>query len=333
MAFPGRRERRSGGQRLGDGGLLQQRGSGAAAKGGVADACTAVLANTARTPHAEPIMSSFAFALVLMAALLHASWNALVKASGDRGITLASIALGHVAFGAVLAWFAPLPGWQALPWIAASTVLHWGYYWAIYHGYRLGDLSLVYPISRGMAPMLVALGAWVVLGESVSGTGWSGIAAISGGVLLLAAGSVRRGVDPRAIMLGAALGVIIASYSVVDGTGARLSESSLAYIAWLFLCEGFVAGWLLWRRRRDLGQLGLRSWTIGLVGGVASALAYGLAIHAKTIAPVALVSALRESSVVIAALMGVVLFGERPLLPRLLASCIVLAGIVVIALA
>jgi drug/metabolite transporter (DMT)-like permease len=277
-------------------------------------------------------MSSFALGLVLMAALLHATWNALVKASGDRGMTLAMIALGHVAFGAVLAFFAPLPGWQAVPWIAASTVIHWGYYWAIYHGYRLGDLSLVYPISRGMAPMLVALGAFLVLGETVDTSGWVGIGAISGGVLLLAAGSIRRGVDPRAVMLGTALGFIIASYSVVDGTGARLAESSLAYVAWLFLCEGFVGAWLLWRRRRDMGRVGPRSWAIGLAGGVASALAYGLAIHAKTIAPVALVSAVRETSVVIAALIGTMLFGERPLLPRLLASCIVLAGILVIGL-
>ena len=277
-------------------------------------------------------MSGFALGLVLMAALLHATWNAMVKASGDRGITLATIALGHVVFGAVLAWFAPMPGWQAAPWIAASTVIHWGYYWAIYHGYRLGDLSLVYPISRGMAPMLVALGAFVVLGEMVSGAGWVGIGAISGGVLLLAVGSIRRGVDPRAILLGTALGFIIASYSVVDGTGARLAESSLAYIAWLFLCEGFVGAWLLWRRRRDLGTLPVRSWAIGLAGGVASALAYGLAIHAKTIAPVALVSAVRETSVVIAALIGTMLFGERPLLPRLVASCVVVAGILVIAM-
>lgn len=278
-------------------------------------------------------MSTFAMVLVLTAALLHASWNAMVKASGDREITLATIALGHVVFGAVLAAFVPLPGWQAAPWIAASTVIHWGYYWAIFHGYRLGDLSLVYPISRGTAPMLVALGAFVVLGEAVGGAGALGIAAISAAVLLLAAGSIRRGVDPRAVLLGLALGVIIASYSVVDGTGARLAETSLAYIAWLFICEGIVAFWLLWRRRRDLRGLGARPWSIGLAGGVASALAYGLAIHAKTIAPVALVSALRETSVIIAALIGTLLFAERPLLPRLVASCIVMLGIVAIALA
>ncbi len=278
-------------------------------------------------------MSTHALVLVLIAAFLHAGWNALVKASGDREITLALIALGHLVFGFVLAWFTPLPGWQAAPYIAASTIIHWGYYWAIFHGYRLGDLSLVYPMSRGSAPLLVALGAMVVLGENVNAMGWTGIAAISGGVLLLAAGSIRRGVNPKAVMLGVLLGFIIASYSVVDGTGARLSENSLAYIAWLFICEGFVAGWLLWRRKRELGMIGARSWMIGLGGGVASSVAYGLAIHAKTIAPVALVSALRETSVVIAALIGTMLFAERPVLPRLLASCVVVLGIVAIAFA
>ncbi len=278
-------------------------------------------------------MSTFALLLVLTAAFLHAGWNAMVKASGDRGITLAVIALGHLVLGAGLALFTPLPGWEAAPYIAASTVIHWGYYWAIYHGYRLGDLSLVYPISRGMAPMLVALGAMAVLGETVNSAGWTGIAAISGGVLLLAAGSIRRGVSPQAVMLGVLLGFIIASYSVVDGTGARLAESSLAYIAWLFLCEGFFAVFLLWRRRHDLRGISSRAWIIGLGGGVASALAYGLAIHAKTIAPMALVSALRETSVVIAALIGTLLFAERPLVPRLAASVVVVAGIVAIALA
>ena len=278
-------------------------------------------------------MTSTAFVLVLLAALLHAGWNALVKASGDRGFTLALIAGGHLVLGAVLAWYAPLPGWQAVPYLAGSTVIHWAYYWAIFHGYRLGDLSLVYPLARGSAPLLVALGTLAVLGEQVNGWGWTGIAAISGGVLLLAAGSLRRGVDPRAVMVGMALGFIIAAYSVVDGTGARLSETSLAYIAWLFVCEGIFAVWLLWRRRRDLGQIAARTWMVGLGGGVASALAYGLAIHAMTIAPMALVSALRETSVVIAALIGTLLFAERPVLPRLLAACVVLAGIVAIALA
>lgn len=277
-------------------------------------------------------MSSEAIALVLLAAALHAAWNALVKASGDRGVTLALIALGHLLLGIVIALNTPLPGWEALPFIVVSTVIHWGYYWAIFHGYRLGDLSLIYPLSRGLAPLLIALSAVLIIGEGLTVSGWSGIAAISVGIALLSLGAWRRGVDRLALLLGLLLAVIIASYSLVDGIGARLASSSLSYMAWLFILEGIAAGWLAWRRRQVLRRLAFRQWAAGLGGGVASALAYGLAIHAMTLAPVALVSAVRETSVVIAALIGTVLFKERPIVPRLLAACIVVAGVFAIAL-
>ena len=278
-------------------------------------------------------MSGTAFALVALAALLHAGWNALVKASGDRAATLGMIALGHLVLGGALALTVPAPGWVAAPFIIASTIIHWGYYWAIFHAYRLGDLSLVYPISRGVAPLLVAVGAMVTLGESLSVMGWVGIGAVSGGVMLLAMGELRRGVSTRAAGLALGIGLIIAAYSVVDGTGARLSTGSLGYVAWLFIFEGLAAGWLLWLRRAHLAGLGARGWAMGLGGGLASALAYGLAIHAKTIAPFGLVSALRETSVVIAALIGTVIFGERPWRLRLLAALVVAGGAAAIALA
>jgi drug/metabolite transporter (DMT)-like permease len=277
-------------------------------------------------------MSGEAITLVLLAAVLHAAWNALVKASGDRGVTLALIALGHLVLGLLIAWHTPLPGRDALPYILASTVIHWGYYWAIFHGYRLGDLSLIYPLSRGLAPLLIAVTAALVIGERLETSGWIGIAAISIGVALLAYGALRQAVDRLTLLLGLLLAAIIASYSLVDGIGARLASSSLAYMAWLFIFEGIAAAWLAWRRRRVLRRLAFRQWALGLSGGVASALAYGLAIHAMTIAPVGLVSAVRETSVVIAALIGTLLFGERPLIPRLLAAGIVVAGVFAIGL-
>jgi len=278
-------------------------------------------------------VSGTALGLVLLAALLHAGWNALVKASGDRALVLALIALGHLVLGLAMATQVPLPGWSAAPYILASTVIHWGYYWAIFHAYRLGDLSLVYPISRGAAPLLVALGAVAVAGETLSAMGWAGVLAVSAGVMLLAAGEFRRGVPGPAALIALLIGLIIASYSVVDGTGARLATDSLGYIAWLFICEGIVAGWLFWRCRRQLPGLGAGGWARGLAGGLASALAYGLAIHAKTIAPLGLVSALRETSVVIAALIGMVMLGERPWRLRMVAAVVVACGAAMIALA
>jgi drug/metabolite transporter (DMT)-like permease len=277
-------------------------------------------------------MSGTAFAIVAAAALLHALWNAMVKASGDRAVTLGMIALGHLIMGSIAAAFLPWPGWQAAPYIAASTIIHWGYYWLIFHAYRLGDLSLVYPISRGVAPVLVTLGATATVGETLSPLGWVGVLAVSGGVMLLAWGELRRGVSGTAAGLALMLGLIIAAYSVADGTGARLSDDVGGYIAWLFVCEGIAAAWLLATRARSLRGLGARPWLLGIAGGVASAVAYGLAIWAKTIAPFGLVSALRETSVVIAAGIGVMWFGERPWRPRLMAALVVAIGAAIIAL-
>ncbi len=278
-------------------------------------------------------MSGTAFAIVAAAALLHALWNAMVKASGDRAVTLGMIALGHLILGGIAACFLPWPGWQTAPYIAASTIIHWGYYWLIYHAYRLGDLSLVYPISRGVAPVLVTLGAMTAVGETLSAMGWAGVLAVSAGVMLLAMGEVRRGVSGAAAGLALLLGLVIAAYSLTDGTGARVSDSVAGYIAWLFVCEGIAAAWLLAIRFRRLRGLGPRPWALGIAGGIASAVAYGLAIWAKTIAPFGLVSALRETSVVIAAGIGMVWFGERPWRPRLLAALVVAGGAAAIALA
>lgn len=278
-------------------------------------------------------MSTTAFAIVLAAAFLHALWNALVKASGDRAVMIGLILMGHVLFGVALSFFVPLPSWESTPYIAASTIIHWGYYFLIYHAYRLGDLSLVYPISRGMAPMLVALGAMWAVSETLPILGWMGVVAVSLGVLLLSWQSLKGNISLPSIWLAIATGFDIAAYSVVDGMGARVSGTTVGYMAWLFICEGFVLFFLLATRAKWFLRMGPRIWMVGIIGGLASALAYGLAIHAKTIAPIGLVSALRETSVVIAAGIGVIWLNERPWKLRVVAAGIVATGIVLIALA
>jgi drug/metabolite transporter (DMT)-like permease len=281
-----------------------------------------------------------ALAIVLLAAVLHAVWNAMIKASGDRAVSLGLIALGHTLLGGVATLFVPLPSAAAFVFILASTVVHCLYYLLIFHAYRLGDLSLVYPIGRGSAPVLVTLGAFLALGETIPAGGWAGVFAVSCGVLLVTWRGGRHA-PPRsleassrpAILLALATGATIASYSVIDGVGARTAGDTATYVAWLFLFEGVIFAWFLATRPLDFATLRARSWAIGLAGGFISAAAYGLAIHAKTIAPIGLVSALRETSVIFAAGIGVVLLGERPWQPRLLAAAVVAAGIVLIALA
>lgn len=276
-------------------------------------------------------MSAFAFALVLTAAVLHASWNAMVKANGDRAIVLAGVAFMHAVVGAVLVAAFPLPAQASWSFIIASALIHYVYYVLIFFAYRWGDLSQVYPISRGIAPALVAFGAWLTVGETLTPLGWSGLATVSMGILLLAAGRRVAGSDPRALAAALATGCVIATYSVVDGVGVRLSDAPLGYIGWLFITELPITLFILARRRTTLHAIGSKLVWVGLLGGVFSAVAYGLAIYAKSIAPLGAVSAVRESSVIIAALIGVFLFGERPMGKRLLSGVIVAAGVVMLA--
>lgn len=278
-------------------------------------------------------MSPTAFAVVLLAAFLHAFWNALIKASGDRAVSLGMIAMAHMAFGAVTVTLVPLPPAAAFWFIGASTVIHWLYYYLIFHAYRHGDLSLVYPIARGIAPVLVTMGALVTVGERLPPAGWAGVIAVSAGVLLLSWRSVVAGVLSPSILLALATGLDIAAYSVVDGIGVRVAGDTLAYVAWLFLLEGIVAIYLVATRPLDFAGLRARSWALGLFGGLASAAAYGLAIYAMSIAPMGLVSALRETSVIFAAAIGILWFGEGPWRPRALAAAIVALGVGLIATA
>lgn len=277
-------------------------------------------------------MSATALAIVLFAACLHAGWNALLKAIPDRAAILAAVASAHVLIGLVMISLYPAPTAASWPSLITSTLVHYGYYLLLYHAYTHGDLSQVYPISRGMAPALVSLGAVLLIGETLTPQGWLGLALVSGGICLLA---VQRGAGkapPATIGIAIALGCLIATYSVADGIGVRWSQSPLGYIGWLFLFEAPVPACIAWSRWRRGGHFAPRVLLAGLLGGIAAGAAYGLVLYVKTFAPLGAVSAVRESSVVLAALIGVFWFGERPARGRLLAAAIVASGIITLAL-
>ena len=278
-------------------------------------------------------MSSSLVLIVLTAAFLHAFWNALVKGSGDKTIVLGLIALGHVVPGVAITVLAPLPGWGALPYIIASTLLHWGYYYFLNLAYQKGDLSLVYPITRGLAPVMVALGAQIWIGESLPVLAWLGILAVSAGVMVLSQGIFKTAVPKTSIVAAAIVATIVASYSLVDGIGVRLSDSIMGYIGWLFTAEACVALFIFKTRWTRLRLLPVKTWLLGFIGGILSATAYALVLYVKTEAPLGVVSALRETSVIFAALIGVIWFGEGPKTRRLLAGVIVGVGTVLIGLA
>ena len=271
--------------------------------------------------------------IVLTAAFLHAFWNALVKGSGDKTIVLGLIALGHVVPGIAIAALAPIPGWAAVPYIIASTLIHWGYYYFLNLAYRMGDLSLVYPITRGLAPVLVALGAQLWIGETLPVLAWLGIFSVSTGVMILSQGIFKTGQPKISIVPAVFVAAIVAAYSLVDGIGVRLSDSIMGYIGWLFAAEACVALFIFKTRWARLRMMPVKTCLLGFIGGVLSATAYALVLYVKTEAPLGVVSALRETSVIFAALIGVIWFGEGPKTRRLLAGAIVAAGTILIGLA
>ena len=279
-------------------------------------------------------MNDTALTIVLIAAVLHASWNAIVKGAGDRALAMAVVALAHVVVGGIALFFVPAPAPASWPYIIASAIIHYAYYAFLFLSYRYGDLSHVYPIARGIAPMLVALGALVFAGEMLVPKAWGGVIAVSLGIGLLA---FRRNgaltADRPAVLSALATGLMIATYSVNDGIGIRLSDAPAAYIAWIFFLEFPITLVILMRRGGAPWRLPVRATAIAFIGGLLSVLAYGLVLYAKTIAPLAAVSAVRESSVIIAALIGVVLFGERPWGRRVLAAAVVAGGVILLATA
>ena len=266
---------------------------------------------------------------VLGAGLLHAGWNALVKSAGggDPLLDTATIVAGGTACSLVALPFVPLPFAAAWPMAAASVVIHFGYYITLAHAYRTGDLSFAYPLMRGTAPLLVALLGIVFLRELPSAQVGIGILLISAGIVAIAFAQRHR--HPRAAVYWALTNAaIIAVYTLVDGAGARASGNALAYVAWLTFLEGLLfLAWIRLRRGPSSVHYIRRQWRRGLLGGFCSVAAYAIVLWAMTRAPVAAVAALRETSVLFAALIGTLLLKEGFGIARLAGAASVVAGV------
>ena len=277
-------------------------------------------------------MSADILTLVLMAALFHALWNAVVKGAGDRTITFGLVMIGQTLPALLIVPFVSLPNTAVLPYLFLSVVIHWGYYYFLVSAYRFGDLSLVYPIARGLTPVLVALGGLFIVGEILPPLAWLGLMLISFGILILAWTAIFKEQSFLGIMLALGTSFMVSGYSLVDGMGVRLTENALSYIVWLFIIEAIAIIAIFAPRRDRLRMLTRRQIWTGIIGGVMASIAYGLVLIAKTHAPIAMVSALRETSVVFASLIGLIVFGEGPARPRSMATIIVASGIVALSL-
>jgi drug/metabolite transporter (DMT)-like permease len=273
--------------------------------------------------------------LVLLAALFHASWNALVKTSGDRLAVLAMLnGVGSII--ALLALpFVAVPAQESWVYLGASIVLHSGYYFFLIGAYRFGDLSHVYPLARGLSPLLVAGAALIFAGEILPPVAFIGVLLACAGIVSLSfdGGPPWRS-DWRPLLFAFGTATFIASYTIVDGIGVRAAGSVAGYIAWLFALDAVpivVVAWIL--RRRELRWTVRAEWKKGLVGGMLALAAYGLVIWAMSLAAMAAVSALRETSVIFAALIGTILLKERFGRLRVSAAVMVAAGMVFMNLA
>ncbi len=278
-------------------------------------------------------LSAGVAAWVLLSALLHASWNVLIKRSPDRLLDTAALALAASLLCAATLPFLPLPAPESRPLLAGSIVIHVFYFLALVETYRWADLSSAYPMMRGGAPVLVAL-ALTALGEPPTWTLAAGIALVSGGIMLPAwAGIARGAVAVRGVAMALGMSAIIALYTLVDAEGARRSGNALAYNQWLFFFDAFgILAIAAWRRRgRVLAHLRGR-WPQAFAGGLLTVGSYGIVIWAMTRAPVAAVAALREISVVFAALAGTLLLKEPMGRWRIAGALAVAAGAIVIKL-
>jgi drug/metabolite transporter (DMT)-like permease len=273
-------------------------------------------------------------ALVLFAGVLHAGWNAIASAISDKTVAFALIGAAQGALAVIALPVVGLPRSSAVAFAAGSAVIHVVYTAALLQSYRLGDFGRTYPLARGTAPLLVGLGAWFIAGEHLTAVQIAGTCTIAAALtaIVFAGGRLTRA-DVPATAAALLTGVTIAGYTVVDGLGVRHAHNPAGYLSLVFIFQApAILAIAVYRLRHRLNRRLLREARAGFVAGVISVLAYGIVVWAQTRAPLALVSALRETSVISAALIATLLFKEPFARRRLLPSVAVALGIVLIAL-
>ncbi|MFB3083450.1 MAG: EamA family transporter [Gammaproteobacteria bacterium] len=274
------------------------------------------------------------FVMVLMAAVLHASWNAFIKIDGDRISAMAVIVFAQAVISFALLGFVPLPTAESWPFLLVAVILHTGYRVFLSHAYRLGDLSHVYPIARGSTPLIVAVLSVTIVGEHLDRQSLVAVIIIALGIMSLA---LTRGFaasrNSRAVLLALVTGCFSAAYMIVDGLGARHAVSPHSYMVWVSLLDAppFLA-YALCLKYRTVLSIPRQRWISGCMAGVAGYMAYWIVVWALTVAPMAPVAALRSTSIIFAVIFGVVFLKERLNPIRLAATMAITAGVTMLKL-
>ncbi|MFA5955456.1 EamA family transporter [Hyphomicrobium sp.] len=277
-------------------------------------------------------MSFSVFAIVLFAAALHASWNAVVKSGDDKVLMTIMVAASASVTAAMVLPFLASPARPCWPFIASSVLIHIVYFALVGSAYRVGDMGQVYPLMRGTAPFLVALASVSAFGEKLSIPAWMGVGLICVGIITM----VKEGKasDMRGIYLALLNAIVIASYTLIDGAGTRLSGSPTAYAAWVFMLTGFpLMAWVVFARREAFVGVVRRQWRTGVFGGAATVLSYALVLGAMMTAPIAMVAALRETSILFGTAIAGIVLRERLGPARLIGAGLIGLGAVALRLA
>jgi drug/metabolite transporter (DMT)-like permease len=280
---------------------------------------------------AQPHLTGLIAVIVIGAGALHATWNAIMKKLGDRVMAFALMGVTLTLGGGLAVAVTGLPGRAAVGFAVASAVIHIGYDLGLMNSYRLGAFNQVYPVARGTSPLVVAAGAFLFAHEHLGAATLAGVVVLAAGLMSLAvsAGRLTRS-DAPALAVAVLTGLAIAAYSLVDGLGVRAAHDSYSYAGLMFLLQGPVFPLIALARRPAARWRDWHAVSRGLLAGALSVVAYGTVLWAQSRAPLAVVAAIRETSVIFAALIGMVLFRERFGTRRVAAAALIAAGIVLI---
>jgi len=266
------------------------------------------------------------FLAVLLAALLHAGWNAIIKTGLSKQTSMFLLSVGHALIGACIAPFYPMPIPEAWPWLLASGLIHMAYQLFLAYAYEQGDLSRVYPIARGAAPMLVLVISLIFLSDTLEGGEIWGILVLGAGIVVMARGVLTNNESRRLLPFALGAAMATAGYTLADGLGARVSGEPIAYVAWLMMLSAvFFTPAVIALKGTVVLRANARAWGFGMVAAAASFAAYAIAVWAMTLAPIALVGALRETSILFAVLIGWLFFGEHMDRAKGLAAALIVA--------
>ena len=269
------------------------------------------------------------FLAIILAAFLHAVWNAMVKNEDNKYVAVTAIVLGHVPVSVLIILLTPIPSVESIPFIILSALLHIGYEWYLLSAYRFGDLTKVYPIARGTAPILITIVSLIFLGVALSNFEILGIFIISLGILSLSLQGAKGIKNRSAVIYALVTGFFIMGYSITDGYGARVSNSFLSYMGWSFILNATIFPIILKINNKSeiITKIFKEGKKIFFIGGTLSYIVYGIVIWGFTQAPIALITALRETSIIFALLIGTFFLKEKFTLLKVIATFIIFFGV------